>query len=100
MKRSTGLVVLVFACMAWSGVALAQAPQPGPPQGTGRGGFAPVVIGPPAPVPPEVTIPRPTPAELAEVNATVKKFIDSDTSPTKALLKKFESLLMLLSRRA
>jgi len=62
-------------------------------------GFAPVVIGPPAPVPPEVAIPRPTPAELADVNAAVKKFIDSDTSSTKPLLKRFESLLMLQAPR-
>jgi (4-O-methyl)-D-glucuronate---lignin esterase len=55
----------------------------------------PIVIGPPAPVPPEVAIPRPTPAELEQVNAAVKKFIDSDRSATKPLLKKFEPLLLL-----
>ena len=44
--------------------------------GQGRG-FAPVQIGPSAPVPPEVAIPRPTPAELAQVNDAVKKFIDA-----------------------
>jgi lysophospholipase L1-like esterase len=58
-----------------------------------------VVIGPPAPVPAEVAIPRPTPAELAEVNAAVKKFIDSDASATRPLLNKFESLLMLQPAR-
>jgi beta-glucosidase len=86
--------ILVLLCVMWSGLAFAQAPQqatPGPPA------FVPlpVVIGPPAPVPPEVTIPRPTAAELAQVNAAVKKFIDSDTSSTRPALKKFESLLML-----
>jgi lysophospholipase L1-like esterase len=75
-----------------------QAPGAPPAQGRGRG-FAPVVIGPSAPVPPEVAIPRPTAAELAEVNAVVKKFIDSDSSATKPLLKKFESLLMLQPAR-
>ncbi len=55
----------------------------------------PVVIGPPAPVPPEVAIPRPTPAELAAVNAAVKKFIDADKTSTGPLLRKFESLLLL-----
>jgi beta-glucosidase len=70
-------------------------PPQGPGQGRGRGGFPPVVTGPPAPVPPEVAIPRPTPAELEAVNAAVRKFIDSDQSSTKPLLKKFESLLML-----
>lgn len=68
------------------------------PQGRGRG-FAPLVIGPSAPVPPEVAIPRPTPAELAEVNSAVKKFIDADTSRTKPLLRKFESLLLLQPAR-
>jgi len=110
--------VLLVASIAWTGVVLAQGPQPAPataapaigqgpggqtpataPQGQGRGNFAPVVIGPPAPVPPEVAIPRPTPEELARVNAAVKRFIDSDTSPNKELLKKFESLLLLQPAR-
>jgi (4-O-methyl)-D-glucuronate---lignin esterase len=70
----------------------------GAPQGTGRG-FAPVVIGPSAPVPPEVTIPRPTTEELTQVNDAVRKFIASDASSTKPLLKKFESLLLLQPAR-
>jgi lysophospholipase L1-like esterase len=81
-----------MAGVFWAGLALAQPPAVAP-QGAGRGAFVPVpvVIGPPAPTPPEVTIPRPTPAELVQVNAAVRKFIDSD----KTLLKKFEPLLML-----
>jgi len=84
-----------------TGSTLAQAPAPasanapGTTQGRGRGGFAPIVIGPPAPIPPAVAIPRPTPAELTQVNAAVKKWIDSDKSSAKPLLQKFESLLML-----
>ena len=107
-----------MASVVWAGFALAQAtppattaapPQPAgqvgappaAPQGPGRGGFVPVpvVIGPPAPVPPEVAIPRPTSAELEQVNGAVKKFIDSDTSSTKPLLKKFEPLLLLQPAR-
>ena len=86
--------IIVLLCVMWSGLAFAQAPQQAAP---GRPAFVPVpvVIGPPAPVPPEVTIPRPTAAELAQVNDAVKKFIDGDTSTAKPLLKKFESLLML-----
>jgi len=86
--------ITVMVCVMWAGLVLAQAPQPAMP---GRPAFVPVpvVIGPPAPVPPEVTIPRPTPAELMQVNDAVKKFIDSETSSTKPLLKRFESLLML-----
>jgi lysophospholipase L1-like esterase len=53
------------------------------------------VIGPPAPVPPEVAIPRPTPAELEQVNAAVKKFVDGDRSSAQPLLKKFEPLMLL-----
>ncbi len=101
----------VVASVLWTGLALAQVaapaqpapPAPAPqgataaPQGPGRGGFvpAPVVIGPSAPVPPEVAIPRPTPTELAQVNEAVKKFIQTDTSSTKPLLTKFEPLLLL-----
>jgi lysophospholipase L1-like esterase len=86
-----------------TGLAFAQVPPagnaPGGAPAPGRAGFAPVVIGPPAPVPPEVAIPRPTPSELAQVNQTVKRLIDSDQSPAKPLLTKFESLLMLQSPR-
>ena len=58
-------------------------------------GRGPIVIGPSAPVPPEVAIPRPTPAELTQVNDAVRKFIASDKSAAQPLLKKFESLLLL-----
>jgi len=85
-----GFVVL----LALTGLALAQAP-PAAVAPPGRGGFAPVVIGPPAPVPPEVAIPRPTPAELVQINQAVKRLIDSDQSPDKPVLKRYESLLML-----
>jgi lysophospholipase L1-like esterase len=42
-----------------------------------------------------VAIARPTPSELAEVNAAVKRFIDSDRSSARPLLQKYASLLML-----
>jgi lysophospholipase L1-like esterase len=77
--------------LAVSSFAFAQVPPPVP----GRGGLAPVVIGPRAPVPAEVAIPRPTPAELDQVNQAMKKLIDSDTSPAQPLLKRYESLLTL-----
>ena len=86
-----------------TGLAFAQPPQT-PPAGTaptaarpgaGRGAFAPVVIGPMAPVPAEVAIPRPTPAELDQVNQAVKRWIDTGNSPANPLLKKYQSLLML-----
>ncbi|HEV3201645.1 MAG TPA: GDSL-type esterase/lipase family protein [Bryobacteraceae bacterium] len=92
-------VSVVFLALA--GRPLAQVPPPasanapGTPQGPGRGAFTPIVIGQPAPVPPEVAIPRPTPVELAQLNEAVKKLIDSDKSSSKPLLKKFEALLVL-----
>jgi lysophospholipase L1-like esterase len=112
MRSISTVVIAGIAGAYWAtGVGAQNPPQappatqtttPGPgqpaPQGRGRG-LAPVVIGPSAPVPPEVTIPRPTAAELAEVNAAVKKFVDSDKSSTGPLLKKFESLLMLQPAR-
>ena len=62
----------------------------GGPGGFGRGPQA-EPPGPPAPVPPEVAMSRPTPEEVAKMNADLKKFIE--TSPDKDLLLKFESLL-------
>jgi lysophospholipase L1-like esterase len=54
-----------------------------------------VVIGPPAPVPPEVAMLRPAADELSRINDAVTKWIAADQSPNKALLEKYESLLML-----
>jgi len=90
-------VSVAFVVLA--GHALAQAPPagnaPGAGPGPGRAALAPVVIGPSAPVPPEVAIPRPTPEELAQVNDALGKWIAADKSSTKPLLQKFESLMML-----
>src|SRR5580765_6537597 len=93
MKRLLAWVV-VLATLAPS-TALAQAPGQVPAFGGGRGGFTPVVIGPPAPVPPEVAIPRPTQSELEQVNAAIMRFVDADRSAAQPLLKKFESLMLL-----
>ncbi|HVV46110.1 MAG TPA: GDSL-type esterase/lipase family protein [Bryobacteraceae bacterium] len=64
-------------------------------QGPGRGAPPRVVIGPPAPVPPEVAMLRPSADELATINDAVSKWIASDQSANKALLQKYASLLML-----
>jgi lysophospholipase L1-like esterase len=53
------------------------------------------VIGPSAPVPPEVAIPRPTPEELAQVNDALTKWIAAEKSSAKPVLQKFASLMML-----
>jgi lysophospholipase L1-like esterase len=91
------LTSVVFLTM--TGLALAQAPPvgnaPGRGPAGGRGGLAPVAIAPPAPVPPQVAIQRPTPEELTQVNAEMRKWIDSNKTPSQALLKKFEGLLTL-----
>lgn len=67
--------------------AIASAQQ-GPPR-------PPVVIGPSAPVPPQVAMLRPTDAEVAQVNDAVKKFVAGDRSPAAPTLKKYASLLVL-----
>ena len=95
----TRLIVLIVFCAIGPNVGAALAQGPGGPPGAGRGGFAPVVIGPPAPVPPEVAIPRPTPAELEQVNAALKRLIDEDRSSARVLLKKFEPLMLLQKPR-
>jgi lysophospholipase L1-like esterase len=98
MSRVFHVTLVLFA---FAGFALAQGPPTsaatttGNVQGPGRGGLTPVVIGPSAPVPPEVAIPRPTPLELAQVNESLKKWVDSDSSSAKPLLTKFESLMIL-----
>ena len=79
--------------IAGIGVAVAQ-PGPGGLGGGGRGFFGRgqfLPPGPPAPVPPEVAIPRPTSEETAKLNEDLKKFVA--TSPDKKLKKKFESLI-------
>lgn len=63
--------------------------------GRGRGGFPPVQIGPSAPVPPEVAIPRPSPSELAQLNAAVSAFVSSDRSAAGPVLRKYASLLVV-----
>ncbi len=67
------------------------APGPG---GFGRPGFGRgqnIPPGPPAPVPPEVAMQRPTTDEVARINAALQRFIQ--TSPERALLQKYQSLI-------
>ena len=81
-----GLVGVAIAVCAAS--VLAQPP-------AGRAAFPPVHIGPTAPVPPEVAIPRPTPAELQQINDALRGFIASDKSPAGPALKKYESIILV-----
>jgi lysophospholipase L1-like esterase len=93
MRHKLALVLTI--AIGFSTAAFAQTPPPGVPGGGRGGGFPPVQIGPPAPVPAEVAILRPTPAELEQTNAELKRLIASDKSAAQPLLKKFESLIML-----
>ena len=81
LYASIGLIALTGHALAQVAPPPANGPAPAP--GPGRGGFAPVVIGPSAPVPPQVAIPRPTPEELAQVNDAVSKWIASEGSKPK-----------------
>ena len=94
MTQPFRLLLVLMLTIAPARAALAQPAAPG-----GGRGFAPVQIGPPAPVPPEVAIPRPTQAELEQVNAAVTQFVASDTSSVQPLLKKFEPLMLLQPAR-
>jgi lysophospholipase L1-like esterase len=69
------------------------APGPG---GRGPGGFGGVQRmppGPPAPVPAQVAIARPTQEELDKMNADLKQFLAA--SPDRQLLQKYESLIIV-----
>jgi lysophospholipase L1-like esterase len=96
MNRALHISAISLVLAAY---ALAQAPA-GPAAGPPRAPLPAVVIGPPAPVPPEVAIPRPTPEELTQVNNALKQWVASDKSPAKPLLQKFESLMLLQPPRA
>ena len=89
-------LVALTCGVALHGQAQAPAQAPGgPPQAA----QLPIVIGPPAPVPPEVTIPRPTAADVDKVNAAFERFIAADKSDAQPLLKKYESLMLLREQR-
>ncbi len=91
----TRVLHVSLALLALTGHALAQAP----PGGPGRGAFAPIVIGPSAPVPPEVAIARPMPGEVTQINDALTKWIASDNSAARPLLQRFESQLMFQAPR-
>jgi len=64
----------------------------GAPRGGGRGA---VQAGPPQPVPPAVAIPRPTAAEVAQMNDEITRMINANTSSAKALLDKYRPLTVV-----
>jgi lysophospholipase L1-like esterase len=86
--------------MALAGAVLSVSAQPTapaqPPGGGARGARgpapAPIVIGPAAPVPAVVAIPRPSGAEIAQANNALNKFLGSD-SAAKAKVAKYPGLI-------
>jgi lysophospholipase L1-like esterase len=90
MNPTSARMLLTCAALnvAILSTALAQNGPAGRP-GFGRGQMSPP--GPPAPVPPEVAIARPTTDELAHMNDDLKQFIA--TSSDKDLLEKWQSLI-------
>jgi len=95
MRKRTLLALVACVMLGAAAVWAAQTgapPQTGP-GGLGRGQFSPP--GPPAPVPPEVTMPRPTAEEVAKINSELQQFINTNASANKDLLKKYASLLVL-----
>ena len=99
------LIACALLCAVLAGNLRAQNNPPSgngaAPGGPGRGGFGrggfnrgpQVPPGPPAPVPPEITMLRPTSNEVARMNVALKKFIE--TSPEKELLQKYEPIVMV-----
>jgi len=101
--RLRAIAVAAVAVAVWAaGVGAAQTPAPQTPPGRGQAGgrgFTPAPIGPPASVPAEVAMLRPTADELVQVNGALQRFIDADASATGALLRRYASLLMLQPAR-
>src|SRR5688572_12871708 len=105
MKRTMWVLAsaLIFSAgLAWVANAQAQAPAappvggaavtPGGPGARGGGGRGGGPAGPPQPVPPEVAIQRPTPAEVAQMNAEITRMINANTSAAKPLLDRYRTL--------
>ena len=91
-RRSSRILVVAGMLAALAGSASAQTATPAAPAPPA---FRLIAIGPPAPVPPEVAMLRPGAEELQQINAALRRFIDSDKSDARATLKKYESLMLL-----
>jgi len=94
MKSTLRVAAVPAMAVVFAAGLLAQTPA-GAPQAP-RG---PVVIGPSAPVPPEVAMLRPDAGELAQINDALKTFVSTDKTAAAPLLKKYESLLVLQAPR-
>jgi len=92
------LCALALAGAFFSASAQPPAPaQPGQPPAGGRGfggRGGPVQLGPQAPVPPAVVMPRPSDAEFTQLNDAVKRFVASNPLATK-----YQSLITVTNPR-
>jgi lysophospholipase L1-like esterase len=104
MKKKTILKIVACVMLCTVAVYVAEAQTDRAGRGNaGRGGFGGIgrglgrgqitPPGPPAPVPPEVAIPRPTSEEVATINAELQQFVNANTGINKDLLKKYASLI-------
>jgi lysophospholipase L1-like esterase len=106
MRKRTVLLVVACAMLGAATICVAQADRgaaapagvaPGAPGGARRGGgFSRGAMqppGPPAPVPSEVAMLRPTSEEVAKMNEELQKFVNANTGANKDLLKKYASLI-------
>ncbi len=94
MRKRTVLTLVACALLGAATICVAQADRGGAPPGGGRrGGFQRQPPGPPAPVPPEVAIARPSAEEVARMNAEIQKFISANTGANKDLLQKYAALM-------
>jgi len=90
MKLRLRLAVIPAVAVVFAAGVLAQTPAGGPQAARG-----PVVIGPSAPVPPEVAMLRPDAGEVAQINEALKEFVATNKTPAAELLKKYATLLPL-----
>ncbi|MBN2685154.1 MAG: hypothetical protein JXR40_07730 [Pontiellaceae bacterium] len=90
------VISVVGVCAVFGAVAITVAQMPG---GGNWGRRTPQVVGDPAPVPKSVAIARPTAQEVEAMNAELKKFIESNTSASKDLLKKYADLISVVPPR-
>src|SRR5436190_6202486 len=101
MKRLPAATMVSLVFLSVASIAFAQAPggtgAPGGARGFGRGFNAPP--GPPAPVPPEVAIVRPSADEVKQMNDELKRLVDTDQSPVKPLFEKYKSLVQITPPR-
>ena len=89
MKKNIITILLACTLICTTAVCFAQ------PQGSSgeRRQFSPP--GPPAPVPAQVTMLRPTQEEVDKINAELTRFIETNTSANKDLLKKYASMMFV-----